>query len=306
MFRCALLFVMLSACSDTPGPDSCLRGSDCTNGLICINGLCERARDTTPPADAGPMSDAPVDAAPDIADARTPMSDAPIDTPPDGGVCEGPCAWTLNAPTWTPAPLEGALAPTTPIRAAFDIEGIDRAYLLTDTTYHLMQPSDGVFLQAGTRSSIMPQADGLVVVSAYGAPEGAPLTQVVVAGAAVAHIYDYEHETGLFTYSRRVDEFDVNWNGPDAPARNRIQASWRSGHNDLDWAVDSATCVVTEGYAAFISDGMVHPRDFGACRLFLDPLLFADFPPFALITAPPSEGIRAAFYNDDRLWLFTE
>ena len=277
--------------------------------------------DVAIPGDTGPLPDAWLD----------PSTDAGVDAamPPDARMPDagpiGPCGaagcagWLLSrgAPTWTPiARPPGPFAPTSPVRAAFDIESLNIAYVLTDATYHILRLSDRTFTGAGSRSDLFPRSTGALInayaVTAGHAGSDPNLESVTIESVGSAQIYNFNLATRGVAFVSEVTDFGPAWAGPRAPARSTIRATWLALDNDSGWVsgVPSSLCAsgtsTTTAYAGVISTSTIHVVEAANCFDFYTPVAYTAFPPFSRPGAPRVEDVAAAFYNHGDLWILAE
>lgn len=237
----------------------------------------------------------------------------------DAGTCAGgPCdLWVLphRAARWSPVTRgTGPFAPTTPIRAAFDVEALGQAWVLTDGTYHVMRLSDRAWIAAGTRNTLFPEASGAALRTALSLPypHGGGYEIVFLSSATAVYHYDVQWADGQIVFREITTEFGPEWSAPNAPVRARIRFDWFDDLNDRGWAsVDPSTLCDTTltalgAYGVYVTDTHTHLQDGLACFQFFrrDPL--PSFAPLALPGAPDAAVIGAAFQHGGALYLFAE
>lgn len=277
--------------------------------------------DVAIPGDAGPSPDAWLD----------PSADAGVDAamPPDARMPDagpiGPCGaagcagWLLSrgAPTWTPiARPSGPFAPTAPVRAAFDVESLNIAYVLTDTNYHVLRLSDRTYTGAGARSDLFPRSTGALInaysITAGHAGSDPNLESITIESVTSAQIYSFNLTTRGVAFVSEVTDFGPAWADPSAPARSTIRAAWLALDNDAGWVsgVPSTLCPggtsSTTAYAGVISTSTVHVVEAANCFEFFTPIAYAAFPPFTRPGSPRVEDVAATFYNHGDLWILAE
>jgi hypothetical protein len=307
---------------------ACTTRAECS-GDVCINGNCapfDAGQDA--PAieanDAGMETDAGrVDVLQDtiVADIRVVLMDggAPDVPPIDAPV--GPCGavecsmWVLEdrAAAWSASAAPGsAAAPDSPIRAAFDIESLGIAYVLTDSTYHVLRLSDRTYVEAGIRTAEFPELTSeLLAASSVPAghagsdPTRESVTFMTRAGAV---IYSFNISSSTFSHSRTVTDLGPEWEARLAPTLGMVRAGWLALEDDDRWTSGSpsASCGRAGSrftvYLAFITSAG-HIFDAGTCAAFVQRASYVAFPPFTRGGAPSSDSVAAAFYNDGDLWL---
>jgi hypothetical protein len=302
---------------------ACVRDADCMRtGASCAQPTCASGVCLETPNDAlcGPgevcvVSTGCVATASDAGRPDAAMSvDAtlPIDAP------VGPCgtlgcrAWVLRrgATEWTAVPrTPDPLGPTTPVRDVFDVESLRIAYVLTDTTFHVMRLSDMTYTSSGLRNELLPRTAGMMTRSSGSSPAGAGQTfetvGIVVASFG-AHIYHLDLATRAMTFV--VDApFGADWSTPSAPNPALIRVGWLAGDNDAGWVTGSPQTLCetpstrTTTYIAFVTDTAVHISD-STCGAFYPPIPHESFAPFTLPGAPMLAGVAAGFYSGGELW----
>ena len=320
-----------------------MRNLLCVSVLVSLSSACAGGRAETDTGrirfDGGVPSDAPVgldvaipgDVGP-LPDAWLgPSTDAGVDaaTPPDARMPDagpiGPCGaagcagWLLSrgAPTWTPiARPPGPFAPTSPVRAAFDIESLSIAYVLTDSNYHILRLSDRTYTGAGARADLFPQSTG-ALINAYsvtaGHAGGDPnIEGITVESVTSAQSYDFNLTTRGVAFTREITDFGAVWTGPRAPARSSIRAAWLALENDSGWVTGAPSSLcpggasATTAYAGVISTATIHVVEAGQCFDFYAPVAYTAFTPFTRPGAPRVEDVAAAFYNRGDLWILAE
>ncbi len=211
----------------------------------------------------------------------------------------------------------GAFAPTTPVRAAFDLENDGIAYLLTDTTYHILDIATRSFVGGGLRDELLPEAHGTALTTGVTIPAGHaggnPNREgFIISGESVAYVGYIVRTTRLFVVENVVTEFGPDWSGALAPNRRDLRADWLDTANDDGWVTANpsdfcATLMPTVStYQAFITSSSVHVYEAGACFEFVERRPFAAFPAFELPDAPIAREVSAAFFHQNELHVFVD
>ncbi len=320
--------VLLSACA-AGGEElpPCAAPDDCRAGHRCINGSC-----VPPGVDAGPGRDAGSDARPEGDAASPPMDAGPDTAPPDaalpdvgapdaGGPCGAPCRhYILRADSseWERHAMpDGSFAPTTPVRAAFDIEDDGVAYLLTDATYHVLDLGTLGFTGGGARDELLPEARGAALTMAETIPAGHaggdPAREGFIINAeAVAYQGYIVRATRDFVVETVVTEFGPDWSGPLAPSRSELRADWLDVSNARGWVtanpaeVCAASTPRVATYHAIVTPTSVHLYDAGHCFEFVERHPFTTFAPFRAPGAPAPRDVVAAFFHQGDLHVFVD
>ncbi len=244
---------------------------------------------------------------------------------------EGACAiWVLEPRSnrWTSYPLDvsGSVnLPQGPIKAAWDIEGEDLAFVLTQTGYHELR------LSSLTWSPLKPLSDLLM-------DQNTPLQNAAFASSVPAeHIrQNYESITisliddngrklvWILKYllnsmrfeqeipGRYVGEFHI-WGEPNsaeyAPNPAFVRASWLDVTNsrfilDLNPQEYCGTGPTSSDiYSAMLTESNIHLIESGSCFDFVPPLPIAGSI-LDLANAPNFDEIGAAFWHQGAIYLF--
>lgn len=328
MARLGILFLLSFAgcAAGGDGLPACMTPDDCRSGHRCINGRC-----VPPGVDAGPeIEDAGTDApsVPDAGrdtgggtDAGTGTDAPPPDLGTDAGPCDGPCRYYVRNESmrgWARYAMPGgAFAPTTPVRAALDIEDDNVAYLFTDTTYHVLDIAARRFTGGGTRSDLLPEAAGTPLITAETIPAGHAGSDpsregLILSGEAIAYTGYIVRATREFVIDNMVTDFGPAWDGPLAPRRGDVRADWLDLDNAAGWVSADLrdfcdTTVMRVGpYQGIITPSAVHVADSGVCFEFVQRDAFASFPAFDGTSAPAAGTVVAAFFHQGALHVFVD
>ncbi|MFK8002126.1 MAG: hypothetical protein AB8H86_21205 [Polyangiales bacterium] len=312
--------------------EACTRSSECEG--MCENGRCVPEVDAARPdagidgsvpdagSDGAALSDVAVtlDAARDAVGSDVPL---PRDTGVRVDVPSGPCAAAGcvgsvlrdGAGAWTPIAVDPAspFAPPSPVVGAFDIESLNVAYVLTDTTFHVLRLSDGAYIASGSLSARFPGVVGSVL-SATSVPAGhaggdANLESVTLATRDIVYIFEYNITTERFRQSAEPVDYSDDWDSAFAPDRNAVLGAWLALENEDGWLPGSprSTCAANADafavYAAYLADGQVHLFDAGHCGDFVARIPATSFVPFQLPAAPDFSRIGGSFYHQGDLWV---
>lgn len=201
-------------------------------------------------------------------------------------------------------------APSAPVRAAFDVDSANEAYVLTGSSYHVLDLPSRSWTRSGPVSGPFPETGGASVVSAYSVPGrhagGTPGTESVTllvdeGGTARVEIYDYVADTRTFTHVDTVDPCCAEqWDGPLAPAAADVVAQWLDVDNEDGWPEPTRECdagATAEIYFGALSSTHVHVQDAGNCFEYVQRTVYGDFPPFGRAGAPPATSIGATFWH---------
>lgn len=241
----------------------------------------------------------------------------------DAGVCD---FWILDEGDfqWKGYNLDsvgGADAPTATIRAAFDIEHEDRAFVLTGNSAHEFRPSDRrwlaaqplSFIDSGLTSTNLGWADS--VPSSHpggtpGGPEGATIAGLT-GGQKYVWQKTYDPATGTFSdTSGGLHGEPHDWTDANAPVPSQIRSSWLDVDNARGWIDGDPSQMCGAGhtqvgpYGAKFTSSHVHVIELGLCFEFFDPIPVGDFEPMKYTGAPPVNRIGASFWHQGALFVF--
>ncbi len=233
---------------------------------------------------------------------------------------DGVCGfWTLpsGAGQWTAHgwnELGSPHAPSGEVQAAFSIEDLETTWVLTATTYHVLDWTTGDWFASGNRDAKFPELSGQAVlgvtgVAAYWAndPEEA---HVYLNTATTKWHYTYDVTTGaiaMYTAEPHTSDWGT-WPGPDAAD---IAAMFVDLYNADGYAVGSPQAICGDGektigpYTAVLATtGNVHLKEVGWCFEFYDAQPAAGWSVFTFPGAPPPSIVGAATSGSSTLWLF--
>lgn len=311
---CVLGLVSLcSACDDaSAGSDS---GADVVDARVMS--------DAAEQVDAELVADAAItlDAAHDASSA-TAIDAAHIDAhaSPDAAaaiVCDpAACAgWLLarGASAWTTIPRDsGAFAPASPIRAAFDIESGNIAYVLTDSTYHVLRLSDRVYTSSGARDDLFEVPRGPLRFAYSVVDPGGTFEMISVESATSAQVYRYHTTAHTLEYRGEGRDTDAEWATSRAPLGDDVRGAWFAPDNERGWVRTSPATLCPTGpvdpsiHTAFITPTSVFIFENVRCQRFFTPTPYSEFTPFTLPGAPRTDQIGASFYIHGDLWILAE
>lgn len=220
-------------------------------------------------------------------------------------------AWFLprSAEAWEAVRIGGpaALAPSSPVLAAFDIEAERIAFVVTIDEVIEVDLESRAWVAKTSLADRFPEINA-PVLSAYsipaywggmpGAPEG-----ITIAGSDVAFLYEYDAGNDTFTYDQST-VFGTEWDAPGAPAGADVRAMWLDVTNADGWVDNdlSELCDTGSGpvgpYLAVVTDEQIHAMDVGTCSGFFPGVPYGQFAATALDGAPPSDRIGGAAYNE--------
>lgn len=279
--------------------------------------------DSTGATDADPSTSAADDDDDDgvssVAEATAATGEGTSGADVDGSGTEGmalPCAedpascdaWFLPKGTnaWEAVTIGGpaALAPSSAVLAAFDIEAERIAFVVTADEVIEVDLESRTWVAKTTVADRFPEIEA-PVLSAYSIPaywggnEGAP-EGITIAGSDVAFLYNFAN--GAFTYDQST-VFGPEWNEPGAPAGADVRAMWLDVTNGDGWVTNEVSELCEANgpvgpYLSVVTGDAVHVMDVGVCFDFFPGVPYGQFGPFAFDGAPPPDRVGGAAYNE--------
>jgi hypothetical protein len=251
-----------------------------------------------------------------------------LDDDCDGSVDERVCLYQLGvlAPSWARTSIDGADADAPPAGTtkllAFDIELSRQAWILTPSTYHVLDLTSGEWISTGALLTRFPELASVGPLTfVFSSPaidplmdETEALTFIVDSGSTAwgtAVTYAIEPRRAEFTHQMT---FEL---GPDGPLfvdyRAPSAASWLDRENRGGWASgDPRTwCPGSPSHCTRLGPYQVHidlmgnvtVRDADCCFEWYERVDISSFPPFTRPGAPAFTAWRAAAFNNDTLYL---
>jgi hypothetical protein len=218
-------------------------------------------------------------------------------------------AWFLprGATAWEPTTVGGpaALAPSSAVLAAFDIEAERVGYVLTLDEVIEIDLEQRRWVSKASFADRFPEITA-PVLSAYsipaywGARPDSP-ESVTISGSDVAFLYSYAG--GTFSYDV-TSAFGDEWSGPLAPVGTDVRAMWLDLTNADGWAADDLSEACPQGsgavgpYIGVLTSTQAQVLDVGSCFDFFPAEPYAAFTPFGLAGAPPADRVGGAAYNE--------
>jgi hypothetical protein len=209
---------------------------------------------------------------------------------------------------WTGYRLpDGPFAPAAPVRAAIALDGDGDALVLTDTTYHVLRrscvPRAGgeCWVESGARDSLFPETSGAAILFVTDIPasyrgDGRQGIDLLSADTTYRYLRDVATEAITFDAMGPAEP----WDGPAAPVRAEVRASWTDVANAAGWittACGTPTAAVPSAYIGYVARDSVHFFAPGEGCLYFHEEPYATFAPFALPGAPPVDRVGAAYHR---------
>lgn len=274
------------------------------------------------PSDASTLSDMPpdpcngVDCGPDgtcVVDQRQVTCECADGAAEVGGRCFASCPehpdcryWELNGDTWTSHRIDGL---PDQVVGAFDIEGLDVAFVLTpDELFRLDLETHEIGL-VGSNAPVVGslQFDEIfggfsIPASHFGNPPHTDTFQVLGLITGVPYFSNGGFESGEFEVSIE-DTFEI----PEFD-ETTLQAFFLDIENIHGWAPTTSTCTnPRRPISVMLTPTHVHYGEVsgGACSGVQTSHTIAESPMFGLDSAPPASTIQATFFTAQRLSAFT-
>ena len=220
-------------------------------------------------------------------------------------------------------PKNSTYAPTSPIRAAFDIEDRDIAIVFTKTTYRVFRPSALVWEPPKAISSLTSGLSGTNIRGSWSIPAAHAGSPAGEDGIVLVSIVNGQAETWNGTF--QPTKMSVSWTdegkklgtqkGPHTPnSIPSVRGLWLDTKNARNWVQgnpqqicgDSSTNHGTkiEPYAAAIDPKSVYFYEAGYCFEWIEEIPYANSPFGSMPAAPTStKDIGAAFWHKGDFYL---
>lgn len=225
----------------------------------------------------------------------------------DPSACD---AWFLprNADAWEAVDIGGpaALAPSSPVLAAFDIEASRIGFVITATEVIRVDLERRTWFMKTEIGDTFPEID-VPVLGAWSIPaywdQVLDAESIAITGADVAFIYAYDAASMTFDFDQAT-AFGAEWGSANAPDPSTIRDLWIDVTNDDGWVTNALNeaCDGADGpvgpHVAVVTNTSVHIEDAGYCFEFFDPVPYAQFTPFGLSGAPVADKIGGALYSE--------
>jgi len=247
----------------------------------------------------------------------------------DGEVDEGACSiWVLEprADRWTSYPLNvsgGGATPRGPIKAAWDIETEDLAFVLTERGYHEFRMSSLSWSPERPRADLFDGLDGPIRGAAFA--DSVPADHGASSGPRAERItISILNEQGMkrvwqLRYIIAEQRFTPNpnglynevhvWDEALAPSAQQVQATWLDLENNrFILNVNTQELCGNGGqlsniYVGLLSGHHIYMLEAGACFDFVSPIPLMGSP-LDLPNAPRFDEVGAAFLHQGALYLF--
>ncbi|MFH2008119.1 MAG: DUF4215 domain-containing protein [bacterium] len=204
-------------------------------------------------------------------------------------------------------------APVSTVTAAVAIESLHRAIIFTQSTYHVLNVTQQIWIISGPTSDL-PSLPASGPNAGYGLAQGSAQEYVTLLVDHYAYGYVYNHTTHSFALDL-INDIDTNqdWSTPEAPAPGQVTAMWIDLSNGHQWtqttvyaACGAGPSVTIGPHGVSLTSSTLHLQDAGYCFDFYDDMPTTSFPPFGpgVANAPSPGEIRGAFYFDDTDTLF--
>lgn len=296
----------------------CCPGELCTAGSVCANGRCDADADRDGVPASLDCDDNDPQRSPNVAERCNGRDDNCNQIADEGDTCglwflpRGATAWQAFARDVgreQVPPRPSPHAPALPVRAAVDIESLGLAYVLTDTTFHLLDLGTRAWVDSGPRTQLLPESAGASLVTAYTVPahHGDPTG---MNEGVVLHFRDrvLHYQFALASRAMRFTRRDpiAPWTGTHAPSLDRVRLCWLDLQNSEGWITQNPASFCPPGtttdtrvgpYFAMITDTAVHTADAGYCFQWIATVPHSTFPPFRLPGAPAPAALGATWHR---------
>jgi hypothetical protein len=270
--------------------------------------------DASPTLDTGP--DGPADTDPLDRDVGSPGGDA-VGRPT-------PKVWRLGpeATEWkvfADGTALSASAPTSPVRAAFDIEHSNFAFVVTETSLHRLHldpdrhgDSDPVWTDVIPLKDVDADLGSTTLRAAHADPADSPDDAVTLLGTDDGTprrwraSYDFDREV----FGEWTGE-SVEWTHQDAPTPREIGFAWRDNDNARGWFDGEPPCGISptgefRAYVGYASGETVHMHDVWYCTDYFRAVPMEQAGPSAAEQMPAIEDVGAAFWHGRALYLIED
>ena len=244
----------------------------------------------------------------------------------DGRIDEGACSmWVLepNASEWSSYALNAmgdGHIPQETIKAAWDIESLDLAFVLTETAFHVFNIRSLTWEGSGPRDEIFTGLPGAIRggAYAYSVPaahtstnfETVTITVLNDAGESLLWQIKYLIDDGIYERHERWSYGDLHtWRDINAPSTNQIRAAWMDVSHTRGWfnINPERLCEViarsSDVYLNYMTTSSLSTMESGYCFTFTSPTpLFGS--PLDVPGAPNFSEVGAAFWHRNTLYLF--
>ena len=249
----------------------------------------------------------------------------------DGEVDEGACyIWRLRAggETWRGFgrdPANSGNAPEQAIRAAFDLEQLDQAIVLTNETFQTFTPSSMHWGEQAALADIEPGLEEAYIYAARSFPAafyqrtaGQDAIQIIAEknGGAAVWAATFLPSEPRFDFSQVGEPLNAHRDSEHAPpAWSAYTASWLDNTNARGWVDRELRHVCPEkisndnteplvNYLAIVADEGLYFAEPVICLRYFASGAYAESAPGRILGAPPVDRIGAAMFHQGDLWIF--
>ena len=204
-------------------------------------------------------------------------------------------------------------APTFPIEAAFAVHDLDRIWVVTHSTYHVIDRVQLNWVASGNRDALFPEVSGTTITAGVCIPaywgDGVNAWLALTA-TSVPWTYNLDVTTETFSFVAG-DPYEPEWSAVLAPDPANLRAAWLDLYNDWGYASGSPQAICGQGgntigpyYAFLTSQGSIHLFEASSCNEFYDAPPANSWSIFTTPGAPDPAVVRAGAWAWDTVVLF--
>ena len=249
------------------------------------------------------------------------------DTDCDERIDEGACdIWVLRPETrgWERYPLNvggDQNVPQETIKAAWDIESLGFAFVLTETSVYTLdiepltwgapQARDEIF--TGWSGPITGRAYAYSIPASHTSSLSERVTIAIVNEMGAQILWQLKYYINRNTFARQSNTSyygdEHQWDDSNAPTADQIRAAWLDTTHTQGWyninpqRLCDANSTSSPVYLSYLTPTSLYPLESGYCFVFTPPLMILDSP-LNRPGAPNFSEVGAGFWHQNTLYLF--